>query len=654
MCGSHAFSIPVGTLLKGRVKHVEVPRIGYRWKGGVTIELPSGGLLHLVMTGTIAQWLIPGEELEVLLTEEPRPIGKVYVSLPGEYEAWRIYQGEKVKIWPPWSSEDTLVRRDPLNIEAVYEYKVIAREAVSESDHMEIVQLEQHHYASKEEIVAIWRCPVCGRYEESNIQPTCPVDKIPMRLQEIRGSLPSSRFMVLELVNRKPYEPRIVGYVRIDTPIPLMSRRLPDGSVQRLFRDRVFPKEWFHPTYWPEAYVQRKEIVRKYRELAYVYGSRRLARAMVGEEISSIALRNAATAAARIARVVIHPDYRSDGLGVLAVRKAVEWVRERRIPEMKRGKHIIEVIAQMARYNPFFEKVGFKYVWDTASGRPVLMYPLTDEARRKLEEFLRSDPYAVKHSGVLYRPRFRIPDPMNGPIKLKGVTKAYSSLLDISRMPKDLQDILKAFGVERRLVERYVLRNVNLTINPGEVVAVLGASGSGKTTLLRMIIGKAASINDPSYRPDEGEVIVPNNVRIQYLLPNEHEPKFGDETLLDHVCSKLKDPVEAVEVLNLVGLSDAVFYRAKFTELSTGQKERAKFASMLAEKPNLMIIDEFTAHLDSLTAMRVARRLAEIARRNSLTLIVATNRPEVLRAMKPDRIVYISTPNVFEEKVRTE
>ncbi|WP_228546741.1 hypothetical protein [Hyperthermus butylicus] len=47
---------------------------------------------------------------------------------------------------------------------------------------------------------------------------------------------------------------------------------------------------------------------------------------------------------------------------------------------MKRAKHVVETIAQMARYNPFFEKAGFYYMWDTASSRPVLMYPLTEEA----------------------------------------------------------------------------------------------------------------------------------------------------------------------------------------------------------------------------------------------------------------------------------
>ncbi len=642
--------VPLETRVRARVVSVEIPRIGYRWRGGVIVELGDDTRVHLVMAGAVAQWLSEGEELEILFHEEPLVLGDTLVSMPGEYEAWRIYGGELVKIWPPWRKTAKLSRPDPTGTTTVYEYRVVAREAVTEEDYLEIVQLEQHHYASREEKVAVWRCPICGRYEEANVQPVCPEHKVPMKLQEIRGSLPSSRFLVVELVDRKPYEPRIIAYVRVDTPIPLMNRRLPDGKVEKLIREKVFPKDWFHPTFWPMAYSKRREIIARYRELAKLYGSKSLARAIVGEEVSAEALRNANTAAARIARVVVHPDYRGDGLGVLAVKLALEWIRERRVPEMKREKHIVETIAQMARYNPFFEKAGFKYVWDTASGRPVLMYPLTDEARRKLEEFLEKDPYASKHGGRLYQPRFSVGDPLNGPIELVNVTKIYTSTLDISRLPLELQEVLKAFGVERRSVERYVLRNVSLRIEPGEIVAVVGLSGAGKTTLLRMIIGAAAKIEGEAYKPSEGEVRVPQNARIEYMLPGEHEPVFGDETLLEHMVRKLGDPVAAVEVLNIVGLSDAVFYRARFNELSTGQKERAKLASMLASRPNLIIIDEFTAHLDSLTAMRVARKLGQIARKFKITLIVATNRPEVLNALKPDKIVHVASPNVYVER----
>jgi ABC-type ATPase with predicted acetyltransferase domain len=308
---------------------------------------------------------------------------------------------------------------------------------------------------------------------------------------------------------------------------------------------------------------------------------------------------------------------------------------------MKRPKHVVETIAQMARYNPFFEKAGFKYLWDTGSGRPVLFYPLSSRAAEIIERFLSSDPYASKHGGRLYRSRIGEVEKLSGPVKMRNVSKIYSSLLDISRMPPKLQDVLRAFGVERRLVEKYVLRNVELEIMPGEVVAVVGASGAGKTTFLRMIIGASLGMEDQQYRPSMGVVEAPPNTRIGAYLPGEMEPRFGDETLLEHVYSKIGDEAAAVEVLSMVGLSDAVFYRARFSELSTGQKERARLASILAEKPNLVVIDEFAAHLDPLTAQRVARKLGILARRIGATLIVSTNRREILRALAPDSIVFV-------------
>ncbi|HIP89108.1 MAG TPA: ATP-binding cassette domain-containing protein, partial [Thermococcus paralvinellae] len=333
----------------------------------------------------------------------------------------------------------------------------------------------------------------------------------------------------------------------------------------------------------------------------------------------------------------------------LSVKAALEWIKERRIPEMRKRKHIVETIAQMARYNPFFEKVGFKFLWETASGRPVLFYPLSEEAKEYIERFLKEDPYAPK-DGKLWRPSYGKVEPLKGSTVFKNVSKVFESELNVKGLPKEIQELLRAFGVRHRVIQRPVLRNLNFEIKPKELVVVVGASGSGKTTLLRLILGAAKGYWEEKYRPTGGEIEVPENVRVSVMIPGEFEPEFGSESILEHVYRKIKDLNAAVEVLNRSGLSDAVLYRAKFSELSTGQKERAKIASLLAEKPNLLLMDEFAAHLDTLTAMRVAKKVSEIIREAGITAVIITHRPEVVKALDPDRVLFVGYGTVRVSK----
>ncbi|WP_244344445.1 GNAT family N-acetyltransferase [Thermus thermophilus] len=557
-------------------------RIYWRWYGEVLLE----GGVTLRMTGDVAKWLRPGERVR-LRTEFKKPVlGFDEYALEAAFP-----------LWPPFAKTLEHVRESPFGGEA-YRYRLKVREATYEGDYEAIAELEQFHYASEKEVVALWVCTQCQKTLPANAKPLCDCGG-EARLKEIRGSTPASRFLVLELAERLPFEPRILGYLRLDPPIPRMHRRTPEG-VERDIRERIFPRDWFHPTYEGGADWQR-------------------------------ALDRVNTAAARIARVVVHPDYRSEGFGALLVRVALEWAKERGAPEARREKHLVYTIAQMARYHPFFEKVGFRYLFDTASGRPVLFYPLTEEAEGYLERFLREDPYAQEHGGRLFRPRFGRVEGLKGPIRLEGVHKGYRSHLELKGLSPEVRGALEAFGVKARVVERAVLRGASLEIRPGSLVVLAGASGAGKTTLLRLLLGEA---------PDRGEVALPPGKRVAYI-PGEREVDLGEDPILEAVYRRLKDVGAAIEVLNRVGLSDAVLYRARPHELSTGQRERFRLALLLAERPDLLLIDEFAAHLDVPTARRVALGLGKLCREAGITLVVATHRPEVIAALDPDLLVYV-------------
>ncbi len=538
------------------------------------------------MTGDAAKWLRPGDRVR-LTTEFRQPLlGFDEYALKGVFP-----------VWPLFLKTLDHIRESPLGGE-VYRYRLRAREAMYEGDFEAIAELEQYHYASEKEVVAQWVCPHCGMTLLANTKPLCGCGG-EARLKEIRGSTPASRFLILELVERLPFEPRILGYVRLDPPLPRMHRRIP-GGVERNIRERIFPQDWFHPTF-------------------------------EGGEDWEGALDQVYTAASRIARVVVHPDYRSEGLGALLVELALAWVKERAVPEGRREKHLVYTVAQMARYHPFFEKVGFRYLFDTASGRPVLAYPLTGEAEHYMEQFLKEDPYARAHRGRLFVSRFGKVQGLAEPVRLVGVRKGYRNHLDLSDLSPEVQETLAAFGVKARVLERAILREVDLEVPPGSVVAIAGASGAGKTTLLRLLLGEP---------PDGGEMEVPQGRRVAYI-PGEWEVDLGQEPILERLYRQLGDVGAAIEVLNRVGLSDAVLYRARPKELSTGQRERYRLALLVAQRPDLLLIDEFAAHLDVPTARRVALGLGKLVRQAGITLMVATHRQEVIASLDPDLLVFV-------------
>ncbi|NPA31869.1 MAG: ATP-binding cassette domain-containing protein [Chloroflexi bacterium] len=585
-----------------RVQQVHIPRPRYRYAGWVVAADDAGRTYRLPMTGTVAQWLRPDQRLDLAL-DDPEAI---------TFDNYRLTAA--VPIWPLWRTTATLERTSPVHDRPLYTYTVLAREAQYEHDYAAIVDLEQYHYASDEDLLARWYCETCHLYHEANARPNCPRCGRPMRFHDLKSATRASRFLVLELAERQPYEPRFVAYVRLDPPLPLMHRRLPNGSVEKNIRQRVFPPEWFAHPFHPRAEGRD------------------------WWEAQAEALAQARSPVARLARVVVHPDYRADGLGQLALRLALRWMSERWVPDMRVPKAALETVAMMARYNPFMEKVGFRYLWDTASGRPVLYYPLTAEAREAIERFLRTDPVARQHRGRLYRPRYHAARPLPEPVRVEEVSKAYTNRLDLSALSPPVRRLLEAFGVRQRVIQKTVLRRVNFSVGAGQVVVLLGASGSGKTTLLRLLYGAARGLDDDRYRPDAGQVRVPADARAEALLPGEIEPDFGDQPLAEVLYRLLGDEAEAVELLNAVGIADAVLYRAPYAELSTGQKARAQLAHLLARRPNLLLLDEFAASLDPRTAQRVARRLARLVREQRLALVLVLHRPELLPALEPDAV----------------
>ncbi|MGH2585380.1 MAG: ABC transporter ATP-binding protein [Dehalococcoidia bacterium] len=182
----------------------------------------------------------------------------------------------------------------------------------------------------------------------------------------------------------------------------------------------------------------------------------------------------------------------------------------------------------------------------------------------------------------------------------------------------------------------WAVRQVSMSIAPGEFLAVIGRSGSGKTTLLNLIAGLD--------RPTEGEVLIDGR-RVDAM--NEHDlnelrrhtlgfifQSFGLLPLLsaqENVELPLRiagvkhgDRVRrARRVLEMVGLTRRAEHRPY--ELSGGEQQRVAIARALATEPALMLADEPTGELDSATATAIFTLLRDIARSEGITIITSTH-----------------------------
>ncbi len=177
-----------------------------------------------------------------------------------------------------------------------------------------------------------------------------------------------------------------------------------------------------------------------------------------------------------------------------------------------------------------------------------------------------------------------------------------------------------------------VLEDVNLTINERESICIVGPNGGGKTTLLRLILGQL--------RPTRGEILVfgkPPEVarrQIGYMPQRAAYDAMFPVTVMDVVLmGRLgrpgplgwlgwygrKDRAAALEALQQVHLADAA--RRSFAALSGGQQQRVLIARALCCRPQLLLLDEPTANVDSLVEARLFDELRELSARMTLVLV---------------------------------
>lgn len=218
-----------------------------------------------------------------------------------------------------------------------------------------------------------------------------------------------------------------------------------------------------------------------------------------------------------------------------------------------------------------------------------------------------------------------------------------------------IQSLKKVYGKEGNKVE--ALKGVDLSINKGEFVAIVGASGSGKSTLLHLLGGLD--------RPTEGKVIIDGEDIYSYkeerlaifrrrkvgfifqffnLLPVlDVEENIALPALLDN---DTVDKEFLADIIHLLGLEDRKHHLP--SELSGGQQQRVSIGRALLNKPSIVLADEPTGNLDSKSSKEVIELLKFSAKKYNQTLILITH--DINIASSADRIVTIMDGAIVTDK----
>jgi len=217
-----------------------------------------------------------------------------------------------------------------------------------------------------------------------------------------------------------------------------------------------------------------------------------------------------------------------------------------------------------------------------------------------------------------------------------------------------LQDITKVYPMGKR--ELTVLREVNLHIKQGELVAIMGPSGSGKTTILNLI-GCLDTPTSGSYYLDDREVSRLSSGELAQVRSQKIGFVFQTFNLLPRLSALSNvdlglryaggsDRNRAMEALAKVGLSDRANHRP--TELSGGEQQRVAIARALAKNPPLLLADEPTGNLDSRSGEEIISILTSLHVEQGITLVMITHDHNI--AHHCQRIIHLKDGQVVTEE----
>ena len=200
-----------------------------------------------------------------------------------------------------------------------------------------------------------------------------------------------------------------------------------------------------------------------------------------------------------------------------------------------------------------------------------------------------------------------------------------------------IRDLYKSFNEEE-----VILKGINLDIEKGEVLSIIGPSGGGKSTLLRCMIG----LEDIS----KGLIDTPEKNKMVFQNFNLFPHKTAAQNIMESLVvveklSKSKAREIALELLEKVGLKDRADYYPK--ALSGGQKQRVAIARALARNPQVLLFDEPTSALDPEMVQEVLNVIDNLRNTSNITMIIVSHEIKFTNQIS-DRIVVMNKGSIKE------
>ncbi|MBD9364712.1 amino acid ABC transporter ATP-binding protein [Leuconostoc mesenteroides] len=222
--------------------------------------------------------------------------------------------------------------------------------------------------------------------------------------------------------------------------------------------------------------------------------------------------------------------------------------------------------------------------------------------------------------------------------------------------------------IEFKNVEKYygkfhALKNINLKIDEGETVVLIGPSGSGKSTLIRTING-LEEIQEGKLLVNGFDLHDPktdiNRIRKNVGMVFQHFNLYNNKSTLENVMlaprlvlkrNEDENKSTAMALLDKVGLADKAANMP--SELSGGQKQRAAIARSLAMQPKALLFDEPTSALDPEMVGDVLDVMRDIAKDSSMTMLVVTHEMSFAKAVA-DRVIFMADGEILEDSTTEE